>query len=182
MKKDGIENTPRIYVASLADYNCGLLGKWIDATQGCDAIHDEIKELLYHSTAHNAEEWAIHDYENFGGVTFSEFEAIEIVAELALLITEHGTIFGQIVEHFGGTGSLDEAKRCAAEGYQGAHTSLEAYVYDFVEECYGDVMKDLPEFLRNHIDYDGMARDMEMGGDIFTIEWEGSVHVFTSNY
>ena len=41
------EGTPRIYVASLADYNAGvLLGRWIDADQGVQAIHDQIDAML----------------------------------------------------------------------------------------------------------------------------------------
>jgi hypothetical protein len=29
-----------------------------------------------------------------------------------------------------------------------------------------------------HIDYEGFARDMELGGDVFTLECEGKIHVF----
>lgn len=38
---------PRIYVASLSDYNNGVLhGKWIDADQDDDSIWEEIREML----------------------------------------------------------------------------------------------------------------------------------------
>ena len=36
----------------------------------------------------------------------------------------------------------------------------------------------LPEFIQYAIDYDQIGRDMEMGGDIFTIELDGMIHVF----
>jgi hypothetical protein len=45
-----IANTPRIYVASLSDYNAGrLLGRWIDADQPAEAIHEQIAQLLAES-------------------------------------------------------------------------------------------------------------------------------------
>lgn len=58
---------PRIYVASLADYNAGRLhGCWIVANQSPDDIYREIQEMLSASEVPNAEEWAIHDFEGFG--------------------------------------------------------------------------------------------------------------------
>lgn len=42
--------SPRIYVASLSDYNNGLLhGVWIDAAQDADSIRDEINAMLMES-------------------------------------------------------------------------------------------------------------------------------------
>ena len=59
--------TPRIYVASLADYNAGRLhGRWIRADQQAEALHQEIAAMLAESQEPVAEDWAIHDYENFG--------------------------------------------------------------------------------------------------------------------
>lgn len=54
--------TPRIYVASLSDYNNGLLhGEWIDAGQEPDEIHEQVQAMLAESESPGAEEWAIHD-------------------------------------------------------------------------------------------------------------------------
>ena len=61
--------TPSIFVACLAAYNDGHLhGAWIDATQDPLQIHEEIQEMLDESPVEDAEEWAIHDKENFGDV------------------------------------------------------------------------------------------------------------------
>src|SRR4051794_38011437 len=92
--KDELTERPRIYVASLADYNAGNLhGRWIDATQGADAIRREIAEILATSREPDAEEYAIHDYDNFHGLRLSECADIDRVAELAGLIVEHGPLF-----------------------------------------------------------------------------------------
>jgi antirestriction protein len=175
--------TPRIYVASLSDYNAGRLhGRWIDADQDAEAIHAEIAAMLAQSKEPIAEEWAIHDYEGFGGLSLGEYESIEKIAEVASLLEEHGGVFAAVVDNFGGLSNIDEAKRCMEEGYRGAFKSLEDFAYDFVDECYSDSLKTLPDFIRGHIDYEGIARDMELGGDVFTVEYDGEVHVFWSNY
>ena len=43
-----LSGTPRIYVASLSDYNAGHLhGRWIDADQDPDAIREEIAAMPF---------------------------------------------------------------------------------------------------------------------------------------
>jgi len=41
----------------------------------------------------SSEEWAIHDYEGFEGLSISEYESIEDVAKYAQLIEENGVAF-----------------------------------------------------------------------------------------
>jgi hypothetical protein len=50
-----------------------------------------------------------------------------------------------------------------------------------VEDGYGDVLKKLPDFIRYHIDFQGIANDIELSGDVFTFECEGKVHVFDAH-
>lgn len=177
----GTDTPPRIYVASLADYNAGRLhGRWIDADQPAEAVHDEIAKMLAESEEPIAEEWAIHDYEGFGDLSLSEYEDIDKVAELAFLIGEHGELFASLASHFGGTSGIEEARRYMEEGYRGAFDSLEDYAQELIEECYSDMLKGLPDFIRYNIDWEAIARDMELGGDVFTIECGGKVHVFDS--
>ena len=174
---------PRIYVASLSDYNAGRLhGVWIDADRGSDHIWQEISAMLKSSTEPDAEEWAIHDFEGFGSLRLAESESIDAVAELAELIDEHGEIFAELVSHFGElpTG-MDDAKRWMNDGYHGPYESVQKYVEDFIDDCYGDVLSKLPDIIKYHIDYEGIARDFELGGDIFTIELNGETHVFSGN-
>jgi antirestriction protein len=178
-KKTETTTTPRIYVASLADYNAGrLLGRWIDADQPSDDIYREIAEMLAESKEPIAEEWAIHDYENFGSLRLSEFEDLKYVSEVARLMGEHGTFFAELVGH---CCDIEEAQRYMEEGYCGELDRLDDYAEQFVEECYGNEIEKLPVFIRYHIDFEGIARDMELSGDVFTIQHGGKVHVFNSN-
>ena len=174
---------PRIYVASLSDYNAGRLhGRWIDAEQDAIGIRANITVMLAESTEPVAEEWAIHDYEGFGDLRLGEFESIDKVSEVARLLSEHGEMFGGLVDYFGGLENIEDAKACMDGGYHGAFNSLVDYVYQFIDDCYGDTMKGLPDFISNHLDYEGMAHDLKISGDVFTIEHDGEVHVFSSNY
>lgn len=172
----------RIYVASLADYNNGRLhGRWIDADQPAEAIREQIAEMLAESKEPIAEEWAIHDYEGFGDLGLSEWEDIDKVAEVAFLIGEHGPVFASLLGYLGGTSSIDDARRYMEEGYRGEWDSLTDYAQELVEDCYSDVLKGLPGFIKYHINYEGIANDMELSGDVFTFRLEGKVHVFDAH-
>jgi len=182
LKREDTAETPRIYVASLADYNAGRLhGRWIDANQSADSIRDEIAQMLTESKESIAEDYAIHDYEHFGDLALSEYTGIDQVAEAAFQLTEHGPVFASLLNHVGGTSCMDEALRYMEEAYCGEYDNLTDYVEQFIEDCYSDSLKDLPEFIRYHIDYEGIGRDMELGGDVFTLACEGRVHVFYAN-
>lgn len=166
-------NPIRIYVACLAAYNNGSLhGRWIDATLGENHIHTQVKAMLANSPEPEAEEWAIHDYEGFEGAPISEWDSFERIANLAEFITEHETLGGKLLEHFGG--DLDDATT-AFDNYYGEHTSLEEYARNLTEDTGGEI----PNLLANYIDYAAMGRDMEMSGDIYTIEIAfDAIHIF----
>lgn len=182
LTRESVALTPRVYVASLADYNSGRLhGRWIDADKGADAIREQIAQMLAESKEPIAEEWAIHDYEGFGDMYLSESEDIDKIAEAAFLITQHGPLFASLAAHFGGTPGIDDARRYMEEGYRGAYDSLEDYAAELIEECYGDVLKGLPDFIRYNIDWEGIARDMDLNGDVITFRHDHKTHVFDAN-
>lgn len=165
---------PRIYVACLAAYNNGCLhGRWIEADQDTEDIRADISAMLEGSPVADAEEWAIHDYEGFEGADLSEYSGITQVVELATFIAEHGKLGGKLLHHF--CGDIDQAKD-AFDNYAGSYRSLADYARDLTEET-----TDIPDALVNYIDYEAIARDMEMGGEVFTIKLGfQDVHVFWS--
>lgn len=161
----------KIYVACLAAYNNGILhGLWIDATLGEDHIWEGIKAMLAASPIPGAEEYAIHDYEGFEGARIEEYSGIAVVAELAAFIDEHGEIAGKLVEYFG---DLGEAKEALEDRYCGVHSSVADFAQEITEET-----TQIPQNLQNYIDYERMARDLEMS-DILAIETGfEEVHIF----
>ena len=170
------KETPKIYVADLAAYVNGRLhGRWIEANQDAEDIHEEIQEMLSESPLPGSEEHAIHDFLGFGSFHLAEYEDIETVSSLALLIDEFGemvasTVWGHV------SSNADEARRLLEECYQGAWDSLEAYAEELLEGS-GD-LDQVPGHLRHYIDVEAYARDLELGGDVFTVEEGCQVHVF----
>ena len=168
-------STPRIYVACLAAYNNGYLhGAWIDADQDVGQIRDEIAAMLARSPIDDAEEYAIHDYEGFEGVSISEYAGVDSVARTAAFIAEHGALGAGLLEQFGG--DLGQAETAMQDCYHGQFASLADYMEELITESVT-----IPEALRYYVDWEGMARDAQMGGDLFTIETaHGEVHVFSN--
>jgi antirestriction protein len=166
----------RIYVADLAAYNNGKLhGCWIDATSDIDEILEQVDDMMERSPEGFAEEWAIHDYEGFGGVSISEHEGFESVQEKALFIEEHGVLGASVLDHW--CGDIDDARQALDDRYCGCHSSVADYAQELTEET-----GDIPSHLEMYIDYERMGRDMELGGDIYTIETGyQEVHIFWSH-
>lgn len=74
-------------------------------------------------------------------------------------------------------GDLEEARKAAEENYCGCFGSLA----DYAEETITDT-SNIPDHLVHYIDYERMGRDMELGGDVYTIETGyQEVHVFWNN-
>ncbi|NQE61404.1 antirestriction protein ArdA [Caulobacter sp. RHG1] len=164
---------PRIYVACLAAYNSGRLhGAWIDVEDDADAVRGAIAAMLRGSPEPDAEEWAIHDYEDFGGVQLSEYAAIDAVVAIAVFLRERGGLGALVLAHVGG--DLEAAAEALDEQYCGVFARLADYLQDLTEETVT-----IPEALRSYIDYEAMARDAEINGDFFTVETgHDEVHVF----
>ena len=165
--------TPSIYVACLAAYNNGKLhGVWIDALNNDpDEIMAEIQAMLKASPEPDSEEWAIHDYEGFEGVSLSEWEGLEQVHMLAQFVDGYGCLGVEVYKYYG---DLQEARNVLSEQYCGVYRSLADFAQELTEET-----TRIPENLSYYIDYERMARDMEMSGDILTVETaHDEVHVF----
>lgn len=164
---------PRIYVACLAAYNSGYLhGAWIDAAQEPWSIYDDVKAMLAASPIAGAEEWAIHDYEGFGGVRIEEYAGFDHVSAFASFVAEHGEVGAALLNYC--CGDLDEAQQAITDRYMGEHASLADYVQELTEET-----TSIPQPLRYYVDWHAMARDAELNGELFTISTAYDVvHVF----
>lgn len=162
----------RIYVADLEAYNNGKLhGCWIDATLELDDIQDQVKAMLGASPEEGAEEYAIHDYEGFGSYHLSEYQGLDATQALACFIEEHGELGGELLAYYS---ALEDAQKAIEESYCGCYESIADYAQELTEQT-----GDIPKHLEMYIDYERMGRDMELGGDIFTIELGyKQVHIF----
>lgn len=163
---------PAIYVACLAAYNNGILHGETIRAEDADDMRRDTRAMLARSPIPNAEEWAIHDYAGFEGARIEEYTSFESVAELAAFIEERGELGAKVLEHYGQ--DLEDASK-AFENYSGEFESLADYAQQLTEDCGTEI----PQSLRHYIDYKSIGEDMELNGDVFTIEMGyKSVHVF----
>lgn len=170
----GTLDTPRIYVACLAAYNNGRLhGRWIDATDPHE-VWQQVSAMLAASPEPNAEEWAIHDYENFHGCNISEYAGFDLVCDLAAFLEEHGELGAKLYECF--ANDLDQA-RAAFDEYAGEYKSAA----DFAESLHEDIGTEIPDSLQYYIDWQALARDMALNGEIMVFQLGfDQTHVFWS--
>jgi len=164
-------STPKVWVGCLAAYNRGdLHGEWIDATQDAEDIDNDIQSILKDSPVPNAEEADIFDTDEMFGLSPASCRG-EDIARIGAFIEEHGELGAKLVSHLGG---FDEAAEALSERHYGVYDDLAS----FAEELCEDLVKEMPTALQGYIDFAAYGRDMELGGDIFTIRTDDGLAVF----
>lgn len=175
---------PRIYVASLADYNDGRLhGAWIDAVGEPEEIWQSVHDMLERSPTPGAEEWAIHDYENFGPLRLGEFESLDTISRIGLGMVKHGRSFAHWASIVG-TSDPDELDRFE-DAFLGHFDSVEQYAEDLLDGIGIEAMLEsaVPSSLQPYVklDFELFARDLELSGDVTSSEGDNGVYLFSQN-
>lgn len=167
-------DTPRVYIACLAAHNEGKLhGEWVDAVD-VDEMQDAVARVLSTSPVPGAEEYAIHDTDNFQGVDIGEHEPLPDVAAKGAFLAKHGELGAKVLAD---ENDLERATKALEERYCGAFQSLEDWAENFLDDqgLFGRV----DETLKMYFDFEKYARDAELSGDIYSVETrDGMVHVF----
>ena len=165
---------PKIYVACLAAYNSRILhGRWIDATPDADDIQDEINAMLAESPCPDAEEWAIHDYEGFGGLTIEEDTSIESIANFVMFIEKYDELGAAVLEYC--DQDIDSATTMLEDQYHGEYDSEFDFATDLFDEIYA---YSIPEPARSYINYESFIHDIFIDS-YFSLEAGGKTHVFS---
>jgi antirestriction protein len=171
---------PRIYVASLSDYNAGILhGDWIAADQEPEELQQAVDLMLERSPTGNAEEFAIHDYEGFGHFSPSEYDSLDWISRIGRGIAEQGQAFGAWAERCDhNQDTLDQFE----EAYLGQWASVEDYADELLSDLgYVEAVEHaVPESLQPYVTLDvaGFARDLELSGDITSVQHAEGVWIF----
>ena len=161
-----------VYIANLGEYTNGkLVGDWISLP----IEEDDFKDFL--KTIGNPEEIAVHDFEdNSGleGVEIGEYMSLKELNELAehienINIDEICIVNALYValEDFAQALDYYEANNYV---YYGDMT-LEEIAQEHIEEYY-----DIPEVLKQYIDYRLYARDMDIEGYYYTTNY-GTIEI-----
>lgn len=182
------DTTPRVYVASLADYNNGdLLGRWFALGDYEDAdelmadiqamlkTYDKLYPLPYGSVR---EEWAAHDYENFPERLYSESmdfaKVFEYLAAVVDFDEERREAYDAFIED--GNEPAYFADRYQGRYGEGYHYDEEKVLADYAETSWleSHSADEIPASLRNYIDWVSLGSDYQLSGDV----WTSNGHVF----
>lgn len=161
------EDTPQIYIACLSAYNNGFLhGAWVDASEGIEHVRECIKDILSSSpVAEECEEWAIHDYQNFGSYKVSEYHDLEELCEVAEFLQECQNFPSDVVSSLIDDYGIEGARIKMEDDFIGEFDSDVDLAYHYVEEF--GLLDGISEHIARYFDYDSFGRDLDMNGDIF---------------
>ncbi|OLZ74227.1 hypothetical protein AV521_00575 [Streptomyces sp. IMTB 2501] len=175
----------QIYAACLASYNNGMLhGEWIDATQDPDSINREIQLMLEASPIPGAEEFAIHDYEDFGGIQLGEYESIDDLHLIALALDDFPAV---VVAHFHGEVSVEELYETCEDRFIGTveeeigpeENAYAAYILEQEDHYWERLPKEYQSHMRAIAVSE--AQDRLLSGELALYEGRGTWH-FVRNY
>jgi len=169
-------DTPRIYVACLSAYNNGRLhGRWLHANQPTGALYEEVRDMLKNSPVPGAEEWAIHDYENFAGIGVGEYAPLDHITQVAAGVAEHGGAFaGWASEQPVGEATIEAFE----DAYLGSWPDTAAYGEDLINDL-GDPLQEVPDWIRPYVRIDTKQLGQDASSSLNTISGaDGQVHLF----
>jgi antirestriction protein len=159
----------RIYAACLASYNNGILhGAWIDCDgKDGDDLRAEVNAMLAASRIPDAEEWAIHDTEGFGRLV-GEYSTLDTVATIAEALEDDADgrrmiALRYLIENNGET--LSDALDKLDDVFVSEQEPKD-WAYDRFDETHEGGVDALPATIRYHIDWEEVAREAEMNGEI----------------
>ena len=167
----------RVYLTDLASYNNGnLVGEWVSLPMSEEELSSKIQEILELGSATDGYEEAHQEY----FITDSECEFMEVgeydnldklneIAEAMENIDEDGVkAINFLMEN-----QLVKDIFEAIENYEDSvriyeNQSMEDIAYNFIQECYN--LDDMPNIISNNIDYESIARDMEIEGSYYKVD------------
>jgi antirestriction protein len=197
-----LTDTPKVWIACLASYNAGrLVGEWVDATDIDEmyAARDRVAKAAvkeakaageYPVYFGEPEEFAIHDYDNFGSLasTLGEYPSWEKVAKIGAMIEEHGAPMLAWLETLDEIDDVDES--AFQQHFRGEWDSEEAFVLNLLIEevplmLYSERGRysDRPDYnvydeLSSYIDWDSVARERFQHGNYTYVRANGTGYVF----
>ena len=152
----------KIYIACLAAYNSGYLhGKWIDVSSDEEEMETEMQKVIKTSPVPDAEEWAIHDYDDFPNM--GEYVSLEKIAEIADMIEnseQDADVVKAVIDNYSNDMS---AAQSALEDNCGVWDSFKHYADEFADEqmaCSPDTDR-WSEWIKQYFDYEKHAKTLE---------------------
>lgn len=184
-----MSDCPRIYVASLTDYNCGRLhGVWIDLEMDTDYddVMQAVEDMLAQSPAVTlygesevAEEFAIHDVDNFCGYDVHEYTSLREIVDVGAAIAEHGSAMAEWLESSSSDpeDAIDEFR----DVFMGEWDSVVDWAYDEFQSCHPDEFNAYEKSNHLKFDHEGYVTTAQTDGYVFVDLGGGRVAVLNSH-
>ena len=172
----------KIYLTDLAAYNKGYLyGEWIELPQNQSMLNDKLHKILKDGEAlcymecgyyEKHEEYFITDYK-WDDVEIFEVDEYEHLFELnkrleeleALEPYDHKAV-SFLLSH-GIANDIYDAIEKADDVVIHQNYDMSDIAYDFIRDNYN--IHDLSPIIANHIDYNGIGRDLEYDGTYYEV-------------
>lgn len=166
--------TARIYVGTYAKYNAGsIAGAWLELEKYADAGEFICACLELHKDEPDPE-LMFQDYEGFPKAFYSESSIPDALWQWLELDEADRNLLAAYQDAIDEKGDIDDAR----DAFHGIHESAADFAQDWYDQT-GESDK-IPEALRCHIDWEGVARDFGYDGWAFHRTDEG-VYVFSPN-
>ena len=172
-------------------YNEGsITGQWFDLT----TFSDYSEFLSTCKSLHNDEEdpeYMIQDFEGFPKAFYFESglptEAVfDGIRHYYNELTEDQQGAFDLYCEYNLTGKtsgeldFDEMFSDFEEAFQGEYDSPKAYAEQYIEDCYSSELEALPSIISSNIDFEAIAGEFRISGDIYYCQKDGSTFVFRS--
>ena len=168
------QDQPQIYVACLSAYNNGYLhGEWITPKADKDELQGQIDKILKSSPVAGADEWAIHDYNDFPNL--GEYPGLDNIIKIQEAIDEHGKY---VVNAFLENWSVEDLDHID-DAYYGTYDSFSEFAQQLAEDTIEGLNGDTT--LARYFDWEAWERDLSYDYH----EGEGENHssiIFNSNW
>tara|TARA_Y100000310_G_scaffold277439_1_gene295174 strand:+ start:867 stop:1367 length:501 start_codon:yes stop_codon:yes gene_type:complete len=164
--------TARIYVGTYAKYNSGsIAGAWIDL-EPFAGDRDGFFAAAAKLHANEADpELMFQDYEGFPSAFYNESSAPEALFEWLDMDDDERELLAVYLD---ATGYADASLEDAQDRFMGTYNSPEDWAAEWLENS-----GEIPEHLRNYIDYEAYVRDAQYEGITFH-RHNGDVWVFSA--
>jgi antirestriction protein len=169
------ESTPRIYVGTYAKYNSGSIkGAWLNLEDYADrdAFLEACAEL--HKDEDDPE-FMFQDYEGFPKSLYSESSVSYELWDWLDLDEDDRELLAVYQDNVDSDGDISQAR----DAFMGKADTKADWAAQWLEDTGG--LEDVPEHLKNYIDYESYARDAELGGDVTFVRHDGELWIFNNN-
>jgi antirestriction protein len=176
-------HSPQAWIGDLSAYNAGILrGRWVTmSNEGSVVAHTSIM------TRGGNTDYYVADYNNVPRELVSRLGEYPSVADLVAA--------GELAEEYASepafwawfdnetrdTLEVDELERFYRDEYRGTFDALEDYAYELACDL-GTLPADDAPWPLSYIDWQAAARDLELGGAVWTARTSEGLAVFQESY